>query len=126
MQIINKSRKQWAVYWAPAGGVNPDGQRRFADPVEKRVRWEDRQEQFLGMQGEERTSRSVVMAGEDVETGGVLWLSSLVGGTITAGEALAELDSTTDPFANTGAQEIYGFYKLPTMRATKFYRAAFT
>lgn len=123
MQIIKTSRRQVAVYWEPSSVPNNEGQVGFLAPVELIVRWEDVTQEAIDEKGNVFQSRSVVAVPIDVKLLGVLWLSTKKKG-YTPGTAIAELTSTSDPFANSNAFEIRKFDKIPTLRANAFYREA--
>jgi len=104
--------KQTAVYWA-----NPQndgfGGRTFDDPVEISVRWEDRQELFVDVSGQEARSRAIVYLNQDVDMGAYLYLGNL-----------ADLSSAEegDPLIVGSAYEIRGFKKIPDIRAERSLR----
>jgi len=118
MGIINKMRRQTAVYWHPNGTDN-FGRVAYDAPVELRVRWE------TGFQEESKTEpsrttdarASVVyvpaIEGGDVAIGGWLWLG-----------ALEDAVDASNPENNPGAGQITKFDKIPTLKATEFLRKA--
>lgn len=112
MRILNRMRKQQAVYWAPAA-PGDDGARTFAAPVQLRVRWEDKEQEVTDAAGTKFVSKTTVYTGEDVEPGGVLLLGTLF-----------DVLDAADPFANAGSVEIKRFDKFPTLRATDYLRTA--
>ena len=74
----SKIRRQWAVRW-PKVGQDKNGRDVYSDPVEIRVRWEDRVERDTSpITGEEVKVRATVYIGEVMELGDVLWLGLLV------------------------------------------------
>ena len=111
-KMLANQLNQTAVYWS-----NPQsdgyGGRTFDDAVEISVRWQDRQEKFIDMQGHEQVSRAVVYTSIDVTVGGYLYLGEL-----------ADLSSAEegDPFAISTAYEIRAFSKSPDIGADKFAR----
>lgn len=119
MSIKSKVLKQTCVYWAPAstesGGRAYDryGQPLYADPIEKVCRWEDTAQTYIGVDGTELVSRSVVMV-DGTLVGGLLMLGTL--------DAVTDL---TNPRNNTGAWEIRQKEKIPNIRATIFYEWAY-
>lgn len=88
--------RQDAVYWAPKKGTL-SGQVEFEDPVALKVRWEEREEEFLDRAGNRQVSSAVVYVGCEVKRLGVL-----------APLCLADLtdEERADPFGNDGAYEI--------------------
>jgi hypothetical protein len=123
VRIITRMLKQRLVYWAYAG-VDNFGKPKFSPPVEIRGRWEDCNEQFTAPNLVTSVSSAKVYVGQDVLVKGVLWLSTKRW-TDPAGSAIAQLVSTTNPFANPRAFSIQRFDKLPTIRATKFLRTVY-
>jgi hypothetical protein len=105
--------KQSAVYWAVTG-YDGFGGRSFAEPVELAVRWEDRQQLFVDLGGQEAVSRSVAYLGTDVENGGYLYLGTL--------NDLAS--DGVDPLTVGDAQEIRSFEKIPSLDGLRFVRKA--
>jgi hypothetical protein len=76
MGIINRMRKQTAVYWALSGTDGFD-QPTFEQAVEIDVRWEDKQIEFNDIQGKRIVSRSVVAVPSVTPVGGYLLLGTL-------------------------------------------------
>ena len=119
MRIIDKMRKQTAVYW---GSPVPDGQGgwSFATPVELTpddgtgVRWEDKQELFVDPQGDEIMSAAIVYPGQDLDIGGYLYLGT---------EASLSSDHS-DPTEISDAIPIAQFGKIPTLDNTQVLRTA--
>lgn len=111
-KMLANQLNQTAVYW---GNPQSDGYggRTFDDAVEVAVRWQDRQEMFIDMQGREQTSRAVVYVATDLAIGGYLYLGEL-----------ADLSSAEegDPLAISTAYEIRAFSKSPDIGADKFAR----
>lgn len=117
MRIIKTMRKQRCVYWEWTG-ENDQGKKTYGEPIELECRWEDVQEQFLDRMGNEQMSRARVYVDRDVVEIGVLWLPP-DNIKIAPGEALSQLTSENDPFANDRAYEIRRFEKLPELRPRK-------
>ena len=111
---------QTAVYW---GTPTPDGYggRTFVDPVEllpgsdNGVRWEERAEKFIDLNGEEAVSRAVIYVAQDCDIGGYLFLGDL--DDLSSGEE-------ADPQTVADAWEIRGWSKIPTRDARGFLRKA--
>ena len=119
MSLKSKICRQTCVYWAPgnteSGGkaVDKYGKTVFTSPVEKDCRWEDTAEIFIGTNGVQETSKSVVMV-DGVVTGGFLML-----GTLT------DVTDSTNPRNNTGAWVIKQVESIPNFKATVFYDWAY-
>lgn len=109
------ARNQDAVYWAP-DGVNGFGQPTFADPVEIKCRWVDKQETFVdGRTGDEALSSAIVYPDQAVVLNGQLYLGTL-----------ADLNSaqTADPLTFAGAKEIKGLDNTPSRAGQTIVRKA--
>ena len=128
MGIINRMRRQNAIYWPPA---TPDdfGRPAHGALVELiqvpngganlRVRWEDVVDEFMDANGEKSLSRARVYVpqlpdGSEVAVGGWLWLGDRAG-----------LTDEAVPRNNPGAYEVRRFDKMPTIRATEYLRTAY-
>lgn len=111
MRILDKMRKQQAVYWAPLG-TDSFGRPTYAAPVQLRVRWEESNRQFVSAGGTTEVSRAIVYTGEDVKIKGLLKFGTL-----------SDLVSS-DPRANKDVHEIRSFNKVPTIKADHFLREA--
>lgn len=127
MGIIDKMRKQNAIYWPPAtpNDFGREGHGPLAELVlvagagNYCVRWEDRIEGFLDAAGTTRRSNAVVYVprlpdGSEVEVGGFLWLGDRTG-----------LTSEMIPGSNPGAFEIRRFDRLPKLKNNKTLRTAY-
>ena len=125
MGIINRMRKQNAIYWPPA--ISDDfGQAGYGGLVEltlvsgvnSRVRWEDKAEEFLDAEGSTQISNAIVYCpllpgGGDVKVGGCLWLGDR-----------SDLTDEEDPTNNAEAHKIQKFNKLPNLKNTEMLRTA--
>lgn len=117
--ILNRMRRQYAVYWAPAG-VGSDGEATYARPIELRVRWEG-MKMLLRSDPlyKDNQSREVVYVPQVVVAGGVLWKGRL---------ATCPAAKTVDPYqpfaGDELAREISRFAEYPTINAKKFLRVA--
>lgn len=105
---------QTVVYWAnptPTGA----GGRGFDDPIEVDARWEQKQELFIDVNGQELRSRAVVHIDQAVDLGGYLYLGTL-----------ADLSSAEegDPLSISAAYEIRNVAYIPDVKATKHLRKA--
>lgn len=112
MNLLTSKLKQTAVLWA-----NPvkDGQggATFDEPIEVNVRWEQKQEMFADVSGQERRSDAVVFVGRDVVVGGYLFLGNL--------DDLSSAEEG-DPLIVGGAYEIRKFEKIPDLSASRYVR----
>lgn len=115
MGTINWPCNQTAVYWPPestesAGDAfNNYGQPQVSLPSEVSVRWTDKNEEFISLQGTSLISRAVVLVDQDVEVGGILMLGEMV-----------DLNSSLDIKDNDNAWEIKRVDKIPDIDAEDF------
>lgn len=108
-RIANNLLKQTAVYWGSP--VNDGfGKYTYAEPVEIKCCWVDKQEKFLSKNAEELLSQAIVIVDQDVVVGGRLALTTLL-----------QLSSTEVPEDND-ALEIKAFQKTPDFKGTTFSR----
>lgn len=110
MGLIERMRKQKAIYWSQTGTTR-DGQSTFSTPVEISVRWENKAVKFLTPNGAESVTTAVVYVDRDVLPG-----DYLKQGTIGA-------ETSTNPKAR-GATMIRQIEHLPNLRNTKVLRTA--
>lgn len=113
MGIIKTMRKQTAVYW-PFVSINTFGEKTVGSPIEIKVRWEDKNEEFLDMGGQIQMSRAVVYVDRDMVNGSILMLG-----------VIADITDSTNIKENDGAWEVRRFDKLPDIKAKEFLRTAF-
>lgn len=97
MSWYTRLLKQTATYWAPTGHSDGYGTVTYAAPTTLTVRWEDRNEKFLGPEGRDEVSASIVWTNQDVEIGGYMLLGT---------------SSATDPENTDGAYIIRRFDKI--------------
>jgi hypothetical protein len=120
MGLIERANKQQAVYWplgsADSGGVDYDnyGNIQHAAPIQIKCRWTDKNELFIGPNGEQRTSKAKVLVDRDVSVGGMLMLG-----------VLADVIDLATHKENKEAWEIQAFHKIPDLRAKRFLRKVF-
>lgn len=115
MGIIDKMRKQKAVYWAPAA-LDRSGSPTYDDPVELTCRWDDGRVEVKLPTGDVVHASATVYVSADVEVKGMLMLGALLSGT------------PSDPRDSSLvglAHEINMFTKNPDLKAKKFLRTAF-
>lgn len=105
--------KQTAVYW-PFTSIDQFGDKSVGSPVEIKVRWEDKSEEFLGPEGENQISNAIVYVDRDTPTGGILMLGTA-----------SDITDAVNIKENSGAWEIRRFDKLPNLKATEFLRTVF-
>lgn len=110
--FLRKNLRQTAVYW---GSPAPDGYggHTFADPIEIKVRWEEKTVLFIDAEGKENRSRAIVYVDRDVSLGGYLFLGTL-----------DDLDSSQNPLTTNNTWEIRNFQKIPTLKGIAWYRKA--
>ena len=109
MAFPNDQLNQTATHWA-SDGVDSAGDFSFGSPTSRSVRWEVKSEEFYGDNGETLTSDSVVYLSVDVGVGDYLFLGTSV---------------VSNPKSVTGAKEVKGFAKIPSVDGAKFQRKAF-
>lgn len=115
MSFITRNQKDDAVYWEPAGNDGTGG-KTWDTPQEIKVRWEDKQELFINVEGKEEISAAKIFVNE----------SSLDSGTILAKggflyEGLeSDLDSNhADPVIIDGAFEIRSIKNIKNLKGDK-------
>jgi hypothetical protein len=107
---ITRKLNQTAIYWA--NSVNDGfGGFTFDAPVDIAVRWEDKQEKYISMKGEEQISNALVYLSIDVKVGEYLMLGTL-----------DDQDSSPDPQKEDTAFRIMAILKSPNVKATNFLR----
>lgn len=123
MSIYTRMLRQNAVYWPP-GGNDEQGRPAPGEPELIKVRWEDRNDNFVDATGNLRTSRARVYTSKDVVLLGFLHL-------VPDPNIRTTVDLTTymnslpdDPSTVVNSFQIQGFGKEPNLRATKFLRFA--
>lgn len=109
MSIITKMRKQTAVYWQQAAGVDDYGRASFEDPVEITCRWEDVREEYIDENNERQLSKSVIYVDRVMKIGDWLFLGDL-----------SDLSDSEVPESNEGAIEVKYFGKLPNLKNTEY------
>jgi hypothetical protein len=112
MGILDRMRKQYAVYWGPPVEDGAGGHT-YPAPVELRVRWENVDGEVVDPRTHETTNNSSVYVGTDVAINGYMRLCRL-----------ADVDITASPENIEGAHRITGFSKIPNLRASDFLRMA--
>ena len=113
--LTKRMRKQTAVYWASPvedgfGGAD------FDDPVEIKVRWEQKQELFIDGAGNEVRSQAVIYPGQVLDIGGYLYLGEL-----------NDLDSTVmepEDVTTGNVYEVRAFSISPNRKGTSYVRKA--
>jgi hypothetical protein len=63
--IIDDMRLETAVWWAQTGALDGAGNHTYSAGIEIDVRWEDRKENFITSEDEEKTSKAVVYPDEE-------------------------------------------------------------
>lgn len=107
--MITRAYTQIATYW---GSPTSDGLggNTYAVPVTLKVRWEEREEEFIDRNGETKVSNAIVWTSVDVDTLGFLYLGA---------------STEADPTLVTDAFRILQFRKIPSLRGSQFERRAF-
>ncbi len=122
IRFIKKVCVQTAVYWA---APTPDGfgGMSFSTPKEIKCRWTDKvqvikwQSAYVPTSNEFISYAEILLADEDVELQGVLWLGEL--STLTQTQK-------DNPFSIPGAREIKTFERIPLFRsATEFVKKVY-
>ena len=111
MSIIDTARKQTAVWWSREGqGTDDFGKMVTCSPEEIRVRWDDRQEEFIDATGSPQMSKAMVMVDFrlDIVIGDYLKLCTL--------DQVKDKDVAPD---NIDAWEIRGLQKIPNLKNTE-------
>ncbi len=104
MSLITRMKKQTCVHW-PRIGTDNRGRAVWGTPTERSCRWEDVNEKYTALNGEDLTSRAMVYV-DGVKVGDVLML-----GTLDASGL-----NPTDPLRNEKAWEIKRYDSLPNVR----------
>lgn len=112
MSLLNRMRKQTAVYWEldEPDSVTGGGLPRWKTPVELRVRWVDKVEAMTTPDG------------ETIKTDHVVYVDGTLTIPLFSVLLLADLVSAMDdgPEAYDGAAEVRAVERTPNLRATKF------
>lgn len=108
MGIITTMRRQDAVYW-PVVRVDSQNRVVLGTPVQLKVRWEDKVEEYIQPDGQPMISQSIIYVGQDVHLRGWLWLGLLA-------------SAPADPTIVREAREIKCFEKLPKLRGSEVLR----
>jgi hypothetical protein len=106
--MITKNCVQDCVYWSTPVEDGYGG-KTYADPIELKVRWEDKEQWIRLDDGNQISSRAIVYVLQVVEVEGVMYLGTL-----------ADLDSAEeeDPMSIDGAYTIKKFEKSPVLGST--------
>ncbi len=116
MSFLSNNLKQTAVYWALTG-LDGYGQHTYAEPVELDCRWEDKQEKFTDLEGNENVSQALVYFKTDITKGldgwGFLFLGSL---TDLASDTSNPTSESLDPY---DIYEIKSYRKTPTIKNSR-------
>jgi hypothetical protein len=112
MSLIKKMRKQNAIWWS-AGPKDEFGSISFAAPVQIKCRWEEKNGQIMGAQGQIITGLDTVYVDRDMKIG-----DKLKEGTLAT-------DTPVDPKDDREAFEIQGWEKTPNLKAKEFLRIAY-
>jgi len=74
--MLSEALNQTAVFW---GSPTKDGNGKlsFSDPIEIDVRWEDKMELFLNLEGKQELSQAIIYSETDMEIDSYLYLGEL-------------------------------------------------
>lgn len=104
--IESMGRNQKATYWAAGTGSTSLGRKKVLASTEIDVRWEDREQDALGPDGETIRVDSVAVVAQDIEVGSILWLGKRADWTSAVGNL----------------KEVVSFSKVPNLKGTRFRR----
>ncbi len=108
MSWLIRLLKQTCTYWEP-GVPDASGNYIYTAPVSIACHWEDKQEEYIASDGAKKISQSIVTVGQDLQTGGYLFLG---------------ISAATSPGEVEGAHLIQAFAKVPGVSAKEFERTA--
>lgn len=111
--FLKRTLKENAVYWAP-DTKDGFGGRTYKDPVDLKVRWEQKSRVITDAEGKESVSDAEVYVLIDLEMEGKLWKGSTEDGDYSSSSEMVE-----------EAYEIKGFEKLPSLKSGQFIRKAY-
>lgn len=106
--FIERVCVQDAIYWeydGTDGFSNPE----FKDPVDIKVRWDEKTEVISDSNGEEYISHTQLLVPQDLKVNGYVKLGQV-----------AELPAGADPRDQDGAFEIQNMERYPTFRSKTF------
>lgn len=112
MTFLTKNHNQFITHWAVGATKDKFGNPVFSSPVVLKGRWEDVNELFVDIDGNELVSNAKIFLGTDVTTGDYLMNRSFESG-------------ETDPTVTGGAFRIRKFNKTPDLKGRQFERVAF-
>ena len=101
--LIKKHLKQTITYWVRETN-DGYGRYTFATPATMKGRWNQKSELFQPPEGQQKVSQAVVWLQNDLSVGDYIYLG-------TSSEAL--------PYSVSGAYEIKGFSKIPSIRGNE-------
>lgn len=103
--FIRKVAVQTVVYWE-FEGLDQFSSPQFADPVERKVRWDETSEVVSDSNGREFVSRAQLLIPDDMKEQSYVWLGEL-----------ADLPANPDPLETQGAYEIKKMDRHPLFRS---------
>lgn len=95
-------------YWGPPANDGFGGNT-FGSPTVSRGRWQDKQELFVDLAGEEKRSSAMVFVQHDIAVGGYMAFGTFAG---------------SDPTSVAGARRIEAIESIPALAATEHERRA--
>ena len=113
MRLLRTMLIHDAVLWVPLQR-KPDNKWVYKAPRKIKVRWDERQEEYIRANGGTAISRAVVYMGEKPILDSVLWYGKLT-----------DLVDTVNPFVNPNAWAVQAFSRISTIRGRKHLNMAF-
>lgn len=113
IHILDTSRKQNATYWAQNGVKNQFGREGFLEPIQIKVRWEDKTETLRTPQAEVMSFNGRVFVDRDMREGDFLKLGDM------------ESNTVADPHNDPNARVIQKFDSTPELRNRQSLRLAY-
>jgi hypothetical protein len=114
--VVARFTKQTLVYWRKTGS-DPSGKPVYADPVEIKCRWEDRQQEVIASDG-----RTVIARGHLLLASPVLPGSLVFQGLLGDWKKLPNYPSP--PTVNQGGREVVRADNTPDLKAQSFVNEA--
>jgi len=101
--LFESNRREKATYWAP-GPVDGYGKQTLLAPVEIDCRWENRHEQFIDVNNQERVSKAVVYTDREAVLAGMMFFGELT-------------SAPADPLASSDCWEVQMVSRIPNIKA---------
>lgn len=104
--IETTSRKQKAVLWPAGTDSTSTGRKKVLANTEIKVRWEDREQDALNVEGETIRVDATAVVDRDIEVGSLMWLGAKADWTALTGNL----------------KEVVSIGKIPNLKSTRFRR----